>query len=399
MGGLALFIFVAVVFKFIRYINFYNDKLPQCKSLLDSGVSRLQRMTAQGCLPAPLKVPVRQLAELGTHYSALYDGWKNNKDLQTPSPAPKETWSKTDLDLMYVVDAASRRIEGVLSCQTPDLWNSQADYALSSMIELSNRIRVRLLTAPSLSPEKRSAITSLQVFNPAMPAISVPQGQEALTHAAQSPLAIAAQAKPIAPPTEASAVWKTLQDSAPLKATQDAAIATVAQNSATVKATQNPAPAKVARPPAPVEPPRSAPPREDLQPSSPIEAFRDSAQRLEGKKGKLPPALRPHLKGIRETTESILECIRTDPEDVAPGTRFLVRYLPATHKVVDEHIRLSQEGGRYKNVQEALERSGALLARLEQAFIDEHCDLLRNDTMNFTAEIHVLDTLLKTQGK
>ena len=44
-------------------------------------------------------------------------------------------------------------------------------------------------------------------------------------------------------------------------------------------------------------------------------------------------------------------------------------------------------------------RSGQLLERLEKAFTDEHGRLLQNDTVNFTAELNVLDKLLKMEGR
>jgi hypothetical protein len=39
------------------------------------------------------------------------------------------------------------------------------------------------------------------------------------------------------------------------------------------------------------------------------------------------------------------------------------------------------------------------LDRLVGAFHEEHGNLLRNDTMRFTADLNVLDTLLKMDGR
>lgn len=140
-----------------------------------------------------------------------------------------------------------------------------------------------------------------------------------------------------------------------------------------------------------------------LSPGSSMEEradmFRDYALKLAAKQQDLPRELRPHLEGIRKATDNILDCMLKDPEDRAPGEKFLSRYLPAAHKVVNEHIRLSRDGSSHQNVQEALAHSGELLARLEQAFISEHGSLLQNDTMNFTAELNLVDKLLKMQGR
>ena len=130
-----------------------------------------------------------------------------------------------------------------------------------------------------------------------------------------------------------------------------------------------------------------------------IEEFRQTALSLAAKKSTLPPDMRTKVDSIARTTDDILTCMRTDPRDVAPADRFLSRYLTAAHTVVDEYVRLSRQGGMHEAVAQALARSGDLLDRLEKAFVDEHGRLLQNDTLNFTAELNVLDTLLKMEGR
>ena len=105
------------------------------------------------------------------------------------------------------------------------------------------------------------------------------------------------------------------------------------------------------------------------------------------------------IDGIVEATENILACMHADPNDVAPADKFLSRYLTAAHTVVEEYVRLSGQGNMHSGVTQALARSGELLKRLEQAFVDEHARLLQNDTVNFTAELNVLDKLLKMEGR
>lgn len=127
--------------------------------------------------------------------------------------------------------------------------------------------------------------------------------------------------------------------------------------------------------------------------------YHASIMELVAKKESLPEELQIRIDGIQRHTEDILECMRTDPRDVAPGTRFLDRYLKAAHKVVDEYTRFSGKDKEIVSVSQVLEKSQELMARLETAFASEHNNLLQNDVVDFSAELKVLDTLLKMNGK
>ena len=130
-----------------------------------------------------------------------------------------------------------------------------------------------------------------------------------------------------------------------------------------------------------------------------IEDFHKKILSLAAKKQSLPPDMQTRIDGIAKAAENILDCMRSDPQDVAPADKFLSRYLTAAHTVVDEYARLADQGSMHDTVAKALARSGNLLERLEEAFVDEHGRLLQNDTINFTAELNVLDKLLKMEGR
>ena len=130
-----------------------------------------------------------------------------------------------------------------------------------------------------------------------------------------------------------------------------------------------------------------------------LEGFRAATRQLADKRYGLPAELQKHVDGIAIAADQIIQCMRDDPNDVARGDRFLSRYLKSAHTVIDEYVRLSAQGGQYSQVAETLEKAKSLLARMEAAFADEHAALLRNDTVNFTAELNVLDKLLKMDGR
>ena len=127
--------------------------------------------------------------------------------------------------------------------------------------------------------------------------------------------------------------------------------------------------------------------------------FRRSAEELLAKKSRLPENLQQRVNDLFLSTRSIIVCMEKDPGDVASGTRFLNRYLPAAHKAVDEYVSLAAQGAAHEKVRDVLAQCVHLLERLAGAFHEEHGNLLRNDAMRFTADLHVLDTLLKMDGR
>lgn len=130
-----------------------------------------------------------------------------------------------------------------------------------------------------------------------------------------------------------------------------------------------------------------------------VAAHKASLGELRGKEQSLPYAMRPTLLALAESGDKILQCMTEDPRDVAPGDKFLKRYLAATHSVVDNHVRLSRERVITMDVVKALTQSEDMLKRLEAAFAEEHQRLLQNDVADFSADLAVLDTLLKMDGR
>lgn len=130
-----------------------------------------------------------------------------------------------------------------------------------------------------------------------------------------------------------------------------------------------------------------------------IQGYEKLAQTAVEKSCNLPPEMQVQVRGISRATDNIITCMKEDPQDVDAGDKFLSRYLNAVQTVIDEHIRLSAQTDAHASVAETLGKSRELLARLEKAFVEEHGKLLQNDTVNFTAELNVLDKLLKMDGR
>lgn len=123
-----------------------------------------------------------------------------------------------------------------------------------------------------------------------------------------------------------------------------------------------------------------------------------SARQLLEKKKPLPETAQANVQSIYVSTMSIIQCMATDPTDVVSGTRFLDRYLTAAHSVLDEYAKFKADTN-HENVADVLAKSEALLERMAKAFHEEHGNLLRNDTMEFDADLNVLNKLLSMDGK
>ena len=126
--------------------------------------------------------------------------------------------------------------------------------------------------------------------------------------------------------------------------------------------------------------------------------FEASLSLLRKKKKRLSPALHKDMEILVRAAGGILDCMREDPEDRPAGTRFLTRYLPAAHTILDEHMRLG-ESAAHAHVQQSLKSGAIMLERLAAAFQKEHDHLLRDDIMRFNAEMNTLDKLLKMDGR
>ncbi len=117
----------------------------------------------------------------------------------------------------------------------------------------------------------------------------------------------------------------------------------------------------------------------------------------------LPQEMQAVVIELTKYAEAIIVCMRQDKRDQEPGEKFLKRYLPATHSVLENYYKLSGASvgndASAQNIQKALKESEEVLKRLEDAFKQEHSILLRNDVDDFSADLRVLDTLLKMDGR
>jgi 5-bromo-4-chloroindolyl phosphate hydrolysis protein. len=113
----------------------------------------------------------------------------------------------------------------------------------------------------------------------------------------------------------------------------------------------------------------------------------------------LPEQVQNVAQSIVAHTNDILNDMVADQRDLEQGHRFLNRYFKAAHSVVDSHICLAREKIITPEMTEALAKSEETLVRLDEVFAKEHSRMLKNDVTDFSADLAVIDTLLKMDGR
>ncbi|MDO5536615.1 MAG: hypothetical protein Q4F72_03695 [Desulfovibrionaceae bacterium] len=119
-----------------------------------------------------------------------------------------------------------------------------------------------------------------------------------------------------------------------------------------------------------------------------------SASELLGKKGSLPDGFGRPLEDIAFTAMDMIGAMRKDPADRRTSLRFLERYLPRVHHVVDEYARMEKD-----LPPETRQRTIEVLEQLAASFDSHRQGMTRNDTIGFTAELDALDALLKMRSR
>ena len=123
---------------------------------------------------------------------------------------------------------------------------------------------------------------------------------------------------------------------------------------------------------------------------------------LEGKIAETPLDIHPHIGGIADSARAIIDLMVIRPRVFSEGDQFLARYLAPALRLVEEHAALLAD---YAGETEPpapdhpLSRSRDILERLLKAFKDRLSAMNTDKKLDFQADLAVLDTLLKMDGR
>ena len=110
------------------------------------------------------------------------------------------------------------------------------------------------------------------------------------------------------------------------------------------------------------------------------------------------PALAAKLDEIVLLAGRILEHVAQNPDKLPQIRRFLNYYLPTTTRLLEQYRVLHAQGLREGSVDEAMDRVEGLLDTIVLAFRHQLDALFEREAMDISAEIQVLEQLMKAQG-
>ena len=101
---------------------------------------------------------------------------------------------------------------------------------------------------------------------------------------------------------------------------------------------------------------------------------------------------------LEDLTNRIFESVRRDPSKLPQIRRFMNYYLPTTLKLLEQYSVLQHQSVTSGNVSDALCKIEGMMQTIVQAFSKQLDNLYQKDVMDITAEIQVLEQMMKSQG-
>lgn len=104
------------------------------------------------------------------------------------------------------------------------------------------------------------------------------------------------------------------------------------------------------------------------------------------------------IQKIESTTKLIFSAVITDPEKIPDIRRFLDYYLPTAIKLMSTYARLDAAGLESDNIRETKRKIEDALNHVADAFKQQLEKLFNDDVLDISAEITVMENLLKQEG-
>lgn len=148
-----------------------------------------------------------------------------------------------------------------------------------------------------------------------------------------------------------------------------------------------------------VEIPEEAPDTGDAALDEAILQGRESVKRIRELNAQIPDAkITGQLNDIEATTGKILRQLEKDSSQLSRCRQFLNYYLPTTIKLLEQYVKLQSQGLRTGNIDEAMKKIEELLATVQTAFRKQLDSLFASDVVDITADIAVMEQMMKAQG-
>lgn len=143
---------------------------------------------------------------------------------------------------------------------------------------------------------------------------------------------------------------------------------------------------------------------EQSQPQDPLEAaiksrtHEEILAQINQAKGQLSEPMHESIDVVTVKARAIMQCMRDDERDIAPGNKFLERYLPMIATSVNSFVRLSSHQITSAEFEQAKEQTTQTLAAMADAFTEMHQHLLDDDVDDLLIDLKVMNQLVKIEG-
>ena len=109
-------------------------------------------------------------------------------------------------------------------------------------------------------------------------------------------------------------------------------------------------------------------------------------------------AVSERIYRIEEHTQNIFDYVTAHPEAMPQIRSFMNYYLPTTLKLLDSYSRIEQVGVAGENMKKSKENIERILDMLVVGFKQQVDQLFRNESMDISSEIKVLEAMMKQDG-
>ena len=108
--------------------------------------------------------------------------------------------------------------------------------------------------------------------------------------------------------------------------------------------------------------------------------------------------IRGQITQLQTIGTQILDYMEANPDHIYKSELFMEFYLPKAVRLLEEYASLSKEAVKSRNMQDAMHKISAAIARIEQAF--EHClsNLYSDRVLDISSDIETLEQMMILEG-
>lgn len=102
---------------------------------------------------------------------------------------------------------------------------------------------------------------------------------------------------------------------------------------------------------------------------------------------------------LYSTSASIMKYLEKNPDKIIIARRFLTYYLDTANKILTKYCSIQNTGLDTEEVSNILSQTAKVLPMLNKTFDEQFTRLMRNELIDIEAEISLLESMVKMEGK